>query len=270
MPDPLTALANGRYVLRHLLGEGSKKRVYLAHDGRLDREVAVALIKAESLDDAGRARIRYEAQAMARLGDHPHIVTVHDIGEEDSHPYIVTQLMAGGDVETLLRGAPTHRLPLDRAYAIAEQVCEALEHAHRHGIVHRDVKPGNVWLTPGGIAKLGDFGLAASLDRTRLTMPGMMLGTALYMAPEQALGRPADARSDLYALGALLYEMVTGRSAGAGRGLSARHHPRAGGAEPTARRRAPLPRTCRTGGLRAHAPVRVPCTAACRRPARCA
>src|SRR5262245_16200517 len=216
MSDPLTALANGRYVLRHLLGEGSKKRVYLAHDGRLDREVAVALIKAESLDDAGRARIRYEAQAMARLGDHPHIVTVHDVGEEDSHPYIVTQLMAGGDVETLLRSAPTHRLPLDRAYAIAEQVCEALEHAHRHGIVHRDVKPGNVWLTPGGIAKLGDFGLAASLDRTRLTMPGMMLGTALYMAPEQALGRPADARSDLYALGALLYEMVTGRPPFAG------------------------------------------------------
>jgi class 3 adenylate cyclase len=216
MPDTPTALANGRYVLRGLLGEGSKKRVYLAYDGRLDREVAVALIKTEGLDDAGRARIRYEAQAMARLGDHPHIVTVHDIGEEDSHPYIVSQLMAGGDVETLLRDTPTHRLPLDRACAIAEQVCEALEHAHRHCIVHRDVKPGNVWLTPGGIAKLGDFGLAASIDRTRLTVPGMMLGTALYMAPEQALGRPADARSDLYALGALLYEMVTGRPPFAG------------------------------------------------------
>ncbi len=90
MPDTPTALANGRYVLRCLLGEGSKKRVYLAHDGRLDREVAVALIKVAGLDDAGRARIRYEAQAMARLGDHPHIVTVHDIGEEDSHPYIVS------------------------------------------------------------------------------------------------------------------------------------------------------------------------------------
>jgi len=211
MPDPLTALANGRYVLRRLLGEGSKKRVYLAHDTRLERDVALAVIRTEGLDEAGRTRIRREAQAMARLGDHPHIVTVHDIGEDDGQPFIVSQLMAGGDLATLLGGAPDHRLPLARALALAEQVCHALAHAHRHGIVHRDVKPGNIWLTADGTAKLGDFGLVASLDRARLTMPGVLLGTALYMAPEQALGRPADARSDLYALGAMLYEMLAGR-----------------------------------------------------------
>src|SRR2546427_6238197 len=132
-----TAFAAGRYVVRRLLGEGSRKRVYLAHDTRLARDVALAVIKTEGLDDAARARIHHEAQAMARLGDHPHIVTVHDIGEEDGQPYIVSQLMAGGDVEGLLRETPDHRLPLARAFVIAEQVCRALEHAHRHGIVHR-------------------------------------------------------------------------------------------------------------------------------------
>jgi class 3 adenylate cyclase len=148
---------------------------------------------------------------MARLGDHPHVVTVHDIGEEDGEPYIVSQLMAGGDVDGLLRAAEGHRLPIAQALRIAEQVCAALEHAHLRGVVHRDVKPGNVWLTHDGTAKLGDFGLAVAVDRSRLTVPGMMVGTAVYVAPEQALGRPADARSDLYALGAMLYEMVTGR-----------------------------------------------------------
>ena len=213
--DPRT-FAAGRYLVRRLLGEGSKKRVYLAHDTRLEREVALAVIKTEGLDDAGRTRVRREAQAMARLGDHPHVVTVHDIGEEGGQPYIVSQLMAGGDVASLLHAAPDHQLPLVRALALGEQVCDALAHAHRNGIVHRDVKPGNVWLTADGTAKLGDFGLAASLDRARLTMPGVMLGTALYMAPEQALGRPADARSDLYAVGAMLYEMLAGQPLFAG------------------------------------------------------
>ena len=207
----MASFASGRYAVQRPLGEGSKKRVYLAHDTRLDRDVALAVIRMEGLDEAARARVRRETQSMARLGDHPHIVTVHDIGEEDGRPYIVSQLMAGGDVAALLGAAPEHRLPVERALAIAEQVCAALEHAHGHGIVHRDVKPSNVWLTRDGTAKLGDFGLAASLDRTRITMPGTLLGTAAYLPPEQALGRAADARSDLYALGAMLYEMLTGR-----------------------------------------------------------
>jgi len=148
---------------------------------------------------------------MGRLGDHPHVVTVYDIGEDDGQPYIVSQYMAGGDVEGLLREAQGHRFPLERSLDIADQVCQALEHAHGHGVIHRDLKPGNVWLTSDGIAKLGDFGLAIALDRSRLTVEGMMVGTVTYMPPEQALGRPPDAHCDLYSLGCVLYEMVTGR-----------------------------------------------------------
>jgi class 3 adenylate cyclase len=210
-PPAPQALAGGRYVVRRFLGEGSRKRVYLAHDTRLDRDVAIALIKTDGLDEAALARVRREARAMGRLGDHPNVVTVHDVGEEDGRPYIVSQHMGGGAVDGLLRRAEGHRLPIPQAMTLAEQVSRALEYAHARGIVHRDLKPGNVWLTEDGTAKLGDFGLALSLDRSRLTIDGMMVGTVAYMPPEQALGRPAEARSDLYALGAMLYEMVTGR-----------------------------------------------------------
>ncbi len=148
---------------------------------------------------------------MGRLGDHPHIVTVHDIGDEDGQPYIVSQYMEGGDLDALVRRAENHRLPLDEAIRIANEVRQALEHAHSRGIIHRDLKPGNIWLTQDGTAKLGDFGLAVALERSRLTMEGMMVGTVAYMPPEQALGRQPDARSDLYSLGCVLYEMVTGR-----------------------------------------------------------
>ncbi|NIV26901.1 MAG: protein kinase, partial [Gammaproteobacteria bacterium] len=212
-PEPRTpsSFASGRYKVRRLLGEGAKKRVYLARDERLDREVALALIKTEGLDEAGRTRVRREAQAMGRLGDHPHIVTVYDIGEENGQPYIVSEYMGGGDLEARLEAAERHRLAVDETLAIAAQLCDALEHAHARGVVHRDLKPGNVWLAADGTARLGDFGLAVALDRSRLTQEGMMVGTVAYMPPEQALGRPPDARSDLYALGATLYEMLTGR-----------------------------------------------------------
>jgi class 3 adenylate cyclase len=205
--------------VQRFLGEGGRKRVYLAHDSKLDRDVAIAVIKTEGLDEAGLARVQREAQAMGRLGDHPHIVTIHDIGEEDDQPYIVSQYMGGGDLEGLIQRAENHRLPLDQALRIASEVRDALEHAHGRGIIHRDLKPGNIWLTEAPsagsgqtqTAKLGDFGLAVALDRSRLTTEGMMLGTAAYMPPEQALGREADARSDLYSLGCVWYEMVTGR-----------------------------------------------------------
>jgi class 3 adenylate cyclase len=197
--------------VRRFLGEGGKKRVFLAHDSRLDRDVAFSLIKTEGLDAEGLTRIRREAQAMGRLGDHPNIVTVYDIGEEGGQPYIVSQYMAGGDVEGLLPQAESHRLPLEQALRIAYDLSNALEYAHGRSVIHRDLKPGNVWLTEDGTAKLGDFGLAVALDRSRLTQTGMMLGTVVYMPPEQALGKAPDARSDLYSLGAMLYEMVTGR-----------------------------------------------------------
>ena len=197
--------------MQRFLGEGGRKRVYLAHDTRLDRDVAFAVIKTEGLDEAGLSRVRREAQAMGRLGDHPHIVNIHDIGEDAGQPFIVSQYMAGGALEDLLREQEGHRLPLDRALTLATQISEGLAYAHGQGIIHRDIKPGNVWLTREGTAKLGDFGLAVALDRSRLTMAGTMVGTASYMPPEQALGGQADARSDLYSLGCVLYEMLAGR-----------------------------------------------------------
>ncbi|MEE8137928.1 MAG: serine/threonine-protein kinase, partial [Thermoanaerobaculia bacterium] len=202
--------------MQRFLGEGGRKRVYLAHDTKLDSDVAIAVLKTERLDADALTRIRREAQAMGRLRDHPNIVTVHDIGEESgpdgqAQPYIVSQYMAGGDLEGLLQQAENHRLPLDHAVRIANEVRQALEHSHSRGIIHRDLKPGNIWLTEEGTAKLGDFGLAMVVDRSRLTVAGMMLGTVAYMPPEQALGRQADARSDLYSWGCVLYETVTGR-----------------------------------------------------------
>ena len=210
-PAHPTAFANGRYQVKQSLGEGGKKKVYLAQDTLLDREVAFGLIKTEGLDEAGRSRIQREAQAMGRLGSHPHIVTVFDLGQEAGQPYMVTELMGGGDVEGAIEEAPDHRLPLDQAIEIAKETCHGLEFAHSRGIVHRDLKPGNVWLTEDGTAKIGDFGLAVALDRSRLTTEGMMVGTVSYMPPEQAMGGEVSPRSDLYSLGAMLYEMVTGR-----------------------------------------------------------
>ena len=210
-PPVPASFVNGRYAVKRFLGEGGKKLVYLAHDSMLDRDVAFALIKTDGLDDAGRERITREAQAMGRLGSHPHIVAVYDVGEEHTQPFIVTELMGGGDVEGLIDKAPEHRPPLERSLEISIAVCRGLEFAHGQGIVHRDLKPGNVWLTADGTAKIGDFGLAVSLDRSRLTQQGMMVGTVSYMPPEQAMGGEVTPRSDLYSLGAMLYELVTGR-----------------------------------------------------------
>ncbi|MDP9180708.1 MAG: protein kinase [Chloroflexota bacterium] len=210
-PKLPASFADGRYIVRSFLGEGGRKKVYLAHDTKLDRDVAVAVIKTDGLDEAGLSRVKREAQAMGKLGDHPNIVTIHDIGDDGGQPYIVSQYMGGGDLEAVLNKAPDRRLSIAETMRISQQVVLGLAHAHSRGIIHRDLKPGNIWLTDDGTPKIGDFGLAVSLDRSRLTMEGMMVGTVAYMAPEQALGRSPDARSDLYSLGCVTYEMVTGR-----------------------------------------------------------
>src|SRR3954447_11412453 len=216
-PDPThslggvpPSLAHGRYVITGFLGEGARKRVYLAHDERLDRDVAVALIPSVGSDAASRERIAAEARAMARLGSHPNIVTVHDFGEEGDAAYIVSEYMAQGSVAELLAATGGQGLEIERAARLARQVAAALSHAHAAGIVHRDVKPHNVFLNADGHARLGDFGVALALDRPRLSGEGMV-GTVDYMPPEQAVARPVDARSDLYSLGAMLYELICGR-----------------------------------------------------------
>jgi class 3 adenylate cyclase/tetratricopeptide (TPR) repeat protein len=205
-PPLPTSFAGGRYAVRRFLGEGGRKRVYLAHDERLDRDVAVAIIKTEGLDAQGLSRVRREAQAMGKLGDHPNIVTIHDVGDDDGTPYIVSQYMSGGAVDGL--DLP---LPAARALEIAKGVCKGLAYAHKNGVVHRDLKPGNVWLSGDGTAEIGDFGLAVALEQSRLTMHGMLVGTVAYMPPEQALGTETTERADLYSLGCMIYEMITGR-----------------------------------------------------------
>lgn len=208
--------AGGRYSVERFLGEGAHKRVYLAHDAMLDREVAVALIGGEAVDGGRADRVRREAVAMGRLAGHPNVVTVYDAGAELGAPYIVEEYLEGGTVADLLVRSPGRRLPVERAVRIVVDVCAALEYAHGRGVVHRDLKPSNVWLAADGTAKLGDFGLVAALRQStsatfaRLTGEGMMVGTIAYLAPEQALGRSPDPRADLYSLGAVLYELVTG------------------------------------------------------------
>jgi non-specific serine/threonine protein kinase len=203
-----TLLADGRYRVGRFLGCGASKQVFAARDTVLERDVAISMIPS---DAALPARLERETRALARLGDHPHVVAVHDIGEAGAYAYVVCQYLPGGSVADRLRESSAHRLPVPEAVRIARDVSVALEHAHAHGFVHRDVKPGNVLLAEDGTALLGDFGLALTNDGTRLTTEGTVLGTVGYMPPEQATGARVDERSDLYALGAMLFEMLAGR-----------------------------------------------------------
>jgi tRNA A-37 threonylcarbamoyl transferase component Bud32/tetratricopeptide (TPR) repeat protein len=206
-----TSFAGGRYHVERLLGRGGQKDVYLARDTFLKRNVAIALLKNELGDLVNLQRLRTEAQAMARLGDNPHIVTVYDIGEEEGQPYIVSQYIESGSVADLLKRTENGRLSLEQVLRIGAQVSRALAYSHERGVVHADVKPNNVWLTHEGTAKLGDFGLAFGLELPRLTHEGTVAGTVAYMAPELATEARRGPAADLYALGVMLYEMTTGR-----------------------------------------------------------
>ena len=196
-----------RYRLDSELGRGGMGTVYRATDLELQREVAVKVLSASSHTSDGRERLIREARAAAAL-NHPHIVTIHDVGEAGGLPFLVMELVAG---PRLSQAKPTD---LSRVVDIAVQICAALEHAHTNSIVHRDLKPDNVLLSGTGhssTVKLADLGLALPASAERISRVGVIVGTAAYMAPEQALGQPVDGRSDLYALGVLLYELTTGR-----------------------------------------------------------
>jgi eukaryotic-like serine/threonine-protein kinase len=209
LPADVPSEIAGRYRVKRFLGQGGRKRVYLSDDTQSGTEVAVALYDTEGVAAAVQARARREAEAMHKLGDHPHVVPVLDTGEDDGDPFIVSRYMPGGDVEGLLAAAGG-RLDVGRAVDIAADVTRALEHAHARGIVHRDLKPANVWIDDDGHARLGDFGLATTEARSRVS-GGTLVGTVAYLPPEQALGDPASPRSDLYSLGGLLYDMLTGQ-----------------------------------------------------------
>lgn len=198
-----TTLLNGRYQLEAEIGRGGMGVVYRAQDTLLNRSVAVKLLSAGTLGTEGRARLLHEAQAAARL-NHPNIITIYDAGEFEGASYIIMEMLEG---ESLYDRRPQN---LSETLQIAIQISTALEHAHTNGVIHRDLKPENVIITHDGTAKLTDFGLARSVA-SRLTVEGAFIGTVFYLPPEQALGQAIDGRTDLYAFGVMLYELVTGQ-----------------------------------------------------------
>ena len=201
----------GRYELVRPLGHGAMATVDLAHDAELDRPVALKRL-AENLarDEDLRRRFLREARLAARLA-HPNVVRVFDVGEDDGRPFIAMEYVAGETLAELL--ARRGRLPAPEAATLGTQMCAGLAASHAAGLVHRDVKPQNLLLGPDGVLKLGDFGIAAGHEGTRLTLAGTVLGTAGYLAPEQARGERVTAAADIYAVGAVLHELLTGEPA---------------------------------------------------------
>jgi serine/threonine protein kinase len=198
-----------RYELGDRLGTGGIGDVFAAYDRRLGRPVAIKFLRAGIGDTRARARFEREARMAARF-NHPHAVTIYDVGERDHEPYLVLELVDGASLSQML--AERSRLEPDETIAIADQVLDALGAAHTQGLVHRDVKPANILLTREHIAKLADFGIAKAMaDATGgVTMTGELIGTPRYLSPEQVTGHPATPRSDLYAVGVVLYEMLAG------------------------------------------------------------
>ncbi len=207
--DPPLRL-NNRYHLVERLGEGSMGIVYRAHDETLDRDVAIKFLLPEQVaGEEASARFLREARAVARLS-HPNIMTLYDVGHEGIWHYLVLEHIPGQDLRTWMieRGGP---LPAHEALHTVRGALAALAYAHAQDIVHRDIKPENIMVTPDDQVKVTDFGLALARGDVRLTQEGTIVGTVLYLAPELITGAPADSRADLYAVGAVLYEMLTGQ-----------------------------------------------------------
>src|SRR6478735_9198223 len=199
-PPGAGRIVGARYAVARRLGRGASKEVYLAYDQRLDREVALAFVLG-----ARPERLEREARITGRLGDHPNVITVYDTTELDGTPCLVLRAMKGGSLADALHDGP---LEAPAALRIGRDVAAALAHAHAHGVVHRDVKPGNVWLTEDGHAALGDFGVARAPGGERLTAEGVVVGTPGYLSPEQVRGGVAGPAGDLYALGVTLRDML--------------------------------------------------------------
>lgn len=206
-----SALLGGRYRLEGLIGRGGMASVWRAADTVLDRSVAVKRLHARLHDDPELAeRFRREGHAVARLS-HPNLVRLLDQGQEGDEPFLVFELVEGRDLKTMIRR--DGRIPVGEAVSICSQVARALAAAHSAGVVHRDIKSHNILVTEAGVAKLTDFGIARIIesDETNLTKTGIVMGSSDYLAPEQAEGRPVDSRGDIYSLGVVLYEAITGR-----------------------------------------------------------
>src|SRR5438105_14373877 len=201
----------GRYRLEGRLGYGGMSTVHLALDQRLERQVAVKLLAEHLADEeAFVSRFKREAQAAARLV-HPNIVQVFDSGRDaqTGQYFIVMEYIEGASCAEILRDQSW--VEVEEALPIIEQACEGLHYAHRHGVVHRDVKPGNLLRSLEGEVKLADFGIAKATEQSSITQVGSVLGTAAYLAPEQARGEEAGPRADLYALGVVAHQLISGR-----------------------------------------------------------
>jgi tRNA A-37 threonylcarbamoyl transferase component Bud32 len=205
----LTGQNLGRYNLLEVIGGGGSATVYKAYQSNVDRFVAIKVIRANLLrDPALRERFEREARTIARL-EHPAIVPIYDVGEQDGVPFLVMRYVEGGSLSDRISAG---RLPLRQAIEYVAHLGEALAYAHQHGIIHRDIKPANVLITPRGHVLLSDFGIAKILaDESGLTTTGMLVGTPFYMAPEQIQAKRVDARADIYSLGIVLYECLIGR-----------------------------------------------------------
>jgi serine/threonine protein kinase len=202
----------GRYLIDSVLGEGAMGIVYKGFDTSIQRHVAIKTIRAELLADAGAeeflARFRREAQAAGRFV-HPNVVAVFEFGEDGDIPYLALEYVAGRELKVVLGDG---MLSAQSVLNIFRQVLAGLQVAHEHGVVHRDIKPQNIFVLPGGLTKVADFGIAR-LDQTGMTRTGTAFGTPSYMSPEQFKGSAVDARSDLYSAAAVLYEMIAGAKA---------------------------------------------------------
>jgi predicted ATPase/tRNA A-37 threonylcarbamoyl transferase component Bud32 len=206
----LERLQDGRYAILKKIGEGGKGVVYKARDTVLNRVVAIKMLKSAVSSEEVYSRFMREAQAVAKL-NHPNIVSIHDIGKEDEKQFFVLEFVDGMSLRDLMRTYPEGKCDIQTVLRVSIDICNALQYAHSQGVLHRDIKPENILITEEGTAKLMDFGLAKMLGQSSITQEGMIVGTVAYVAPEIALGKGSDARSDLYSFGAVLYEMVTGR-----------------------------------------------------------
>lgn len=206
---------SGRYKVLKKLGEGGMGAVYEAEDTQLNQTVAIKVVRSQELDEESLARFRREGQTMTMLS-HPNIISVLDTGNDGETRFIVMEFIAGQSLQDFTASQPDRRIVMPLALNIMSQIAQALQHAHSHGILHRVIKPANIMIGADQQAKLADFGIAKTLGLATLTQTGDVVGTAAYMAPEQALGEGLDARSDLYSLGCVLFEMVAGQRPFAG------------------------------------------------------
>jgi serine/threonine protein kinase len=198
----------GKYFLTGRIGRGGMGMVYRGYDEVLERDVAIKTLTAEAtLDEESRLRFKIEAKAAARL-QHANIVTVYELGEDRGVPFIAMELLPGTDLETLMRSGEA--VLLQEKLEVMIQVCRGLAYAHEHHVIHRDIKPSNIRLLEDGSAKIMDFGIA-KLAGTGVTKTGMMVGTVHYMSPEQIRGLPLDGRSDVFSVGVILFELLSGR-----------------------------------------------------------